>query len=129
MNVRISVAGIALAAVASTVVAQESGRLSKEAVEALVVGKEVRFTRASDGNVIEWDVRKDGSIWFTPKTRRSITIGGEYKVEDDGGLCVKWREDKYVPMIDGCSYFVRDGGKTVLTGKRNPDRVYGTLLE
>ena len=131
LRIRSASAGLAFAAlatIASTAAAQDPGRLPKDAVETLVVGKEVRYTRASDGSVVTWDVRKDGSIWFTPKTQRAITIGGEYKVEDDGGLCIKWRDDKYVRMTDGCTYFVRDGDRTVLTGKRSA-AVYGTVVE
>lgn len=126
-----SVAGLlAVAFVSSPLFAADGGRLAKADVEALVVGKEVRYQRSAEGGgVVAWDVRGDGSIWYTPKTQRAVSIGGNYTVEDDGGFCIKWREDKYVRLTDGCYYFVRDGGKTILTGRRNPERVIGELVE
>ena len=94
----------------------------------MTAGKEVKFTRATDGNTITWDSRKDGNVWFTPRnTQRSITVGGTYTIDDDGGLCLKWREDKYVRLQDGCYYIVRDGGKTRITGQRNPELIVGEI--
>ena len=118
---------IAASLVAATAEAEDAVRLAKAEVEAMTAGKEVKFTRA-DGNTVTWDFRKDGSVWYAPRNaQRAITIGGTYTIDDDGGICLKWREDKYVRLQDGCYYFVRDGGRTRITGHRNPERIVGEV--
>ena len=114
-------------ALSSVAPAQDATRLAKADVEALTSGKELRYERA-DGSMVVWDLRTDGSVYYTPRNaQRSIVIGGTYTVEDDGSLCLKWRADKYVTLTDGCYVFTRLDDKTRISGKRNPERVIGTL--
>ncbi len=115
---------------ATAAVAEEPIRLTKADVEAIAVGKKLQYVRASDGSTVTFDVKDNGTVFFSPpKTQRNLTISGNYVVGDDGSLCFKWNQDKYYPMQDGCFLFVRDGSKTHLVGKRNPDRVLGDLAE
>ena len=123
------IAALAACALSATVLAQDATRLTKPEVEALTAGRELKYTRATDGTPIVWDFRKDGSVYYTPQnTRRAIVIGGSYTIDDDAGLCIKWREDKYVTMTDACYVFVRTGDTTRIASKRNPDRVFGELV-
>ena len=127
---RAAVLAVSLVAVTSAF-ADEPTRLAKSDVETLVVGKKVRFTRASDGATVLWDVRGDGVAYLSPpNTQRNLTISGSYTLGDDGSLCFKWNNtDKYVNTTDGCYLFTRDAGKTRIVGRRNPERVIGDLVE
>ena len=82
--------------------ATEAKRLTKAEVESMVVGKKLQYVRASDGANVVWDLDRDGTAHYAPpKTMRNLTISGTYTVGDDGSLCFKWNQDKYVSMQDG----------------------------
>ncbi len=115
------------AALCGNAAAQDASRLGKTEVEALTADKELKYERA-DGSTVAWDFRKDGSVYYTPRNaKRAVVIGGTYAVDDDGALCLKWREDKYVTMTDGCYVFTRLDDKTRISSRRNPERIVGTL--
>lgn len=104
-------------------------RLARSEVETMVVGKPVKFVRASDQTEVTWETRSDGQIYYSPpRTQRHITISGTYTIDEDGALCTKWNADKYVTMTDACYLFVRDGDKLRMVGKRNNERVIGEVV-
>ena len=126
---RAAVLAVSLVATTSAL-ADEPTRLTKSEVEGIVVGKKVQYVRASDGSTTVWDVKSDGVVYFNPpRTRRNINISGAYTISDDGALCFKWNQDKEYPMQDGCVVFMRDAGKTRIVSQRNPERVFGDLVE
>ena len=116
--------------IASSAVAEEAKQLTKAEVESLVVGKKIQYLSASTGATIGWDSKSDGSVYFsTTQTRRNTQIRGTYTIEDDGSLCHKWGDDKYLHLQDGCVLFMSDEGKTHVVSKRSPDKVFGDVVQ
>jgi hypothetical protein len=119
-----------LVAAAGAASAEGVNLLTKSEVEGIAVGKKLQYVRASDGTTVTFDVREGGKVWYSPpKTQRNITIGGAYTIGDDGKLCFKWEQDKYVSLQDGCYLFRREGDKIRVVGGRNPDSVIGDLVQ
>ena len=104
--------------------------LGKADVEAMITGKKVSYVRKRDGTPMAYDFRSGGDVYYTTSnTVRNAGFGGTYTVEDDGAVCFKWRQDKYMNMQDGCVRFRRDGDKTQIVGRKNPDFLIGDVVE
>ncbi|MEO8936061.1 MAG: DUF995 domain-containing protein [Burkholderiaceae bacterium] len=110
--------------------AEDSRLLTKAEVEGIVVGKNLRYVRATDGTTVTFDVRDGGKVYYAPqRTQRNLSIQGAWTISDDGALCFKWHSDQYVTMQDGCYRFRRTGEKTQVVGGRHPDNLLGDLVE
>ncbi len=128
-QIRVALLATALS-VASPVIAQEATRLAKADVESLVVGKKLQYLSATSGETITWDSKNDGAVYFnTTQSKGNRSVRGTYTIEDDGSMCHKWSDDKYLHLQDGCVLFMRDGDRTRVVSKRNPDKLLGNLIQ
>jgi hypothetical protein len=65
--------------------AQSLPLLTKAAVEAIAVNKNLTYISASDGKKIVFDIRDGGKAYFNPpSTSRNITISGSYEIPTTG---------------------------------------------
>ena len=104
--------------------------LTKAEVETMTGDNKVEYVRASDQATIAWAFKKDGAVFYTTtNTRRNIPIHGTYTISDNGAVCFKWDQDKYLTMTDGCIAFSREGDKIHVTGARDRERILGDVVK
>jgi hypothetical protein len=105
-----------------------SAPLGKGEVVSLVVGKKVAYVRKRDGAKQAWDFKDGGTVYFTTSTtNRNTPFSGTYTLGDDGAVCFKWNQDKFLTMQDSCVMFKHAGDKLVVVGERNPNAVFGEV--
>lgn len=94
--------------------AADRNYLSKEQVQAMLIGKNYSFNRLSDGNRISWDIRANGFLFGNNRTRNSSDTA-KWELKDDGALCIQWRGNSQ----SGCTYYFKDADKLLRTESRD----------
>ena len=93
-----------LAIVSSAAIADESARLAKDDVQKTLEGKTMVYT-APNGFAQRVYYSADGRLTARgPGTGKSTQSVGEWKIEDDGKVCIVIKQG---PMTDRCYYIVR----------------------
>lgn len=123
MNSARVLSGIALAFTA-TVSQADSVRLTKADVEPLTTAGRIEYLRLHDRTTTTWTLQANGHAFFANSgSARNRTLGGEWKLGDDGDLCFTWRGS----VQDGCFFFTRDGDVVRVHSATAPDSVWGEL--
>ncbi len=91
--------------------------LSKAEVDQEFSGKTQTFKHLASGNLIKWDMRSGGRMYWNNMRNANIGANGaaKWSVRDDGALCVVFPDDS------GCNFYFRDGTTLMRVNAQNPD--------
>ncbi|GAA4356552.1 hypothetical protein GCM10023165_49690 [Variovorax defluvii] len=98
--------------------------LSRDALQQLLVGK--THSLKDGGNLIQWDLRSNGIVYFHSLSAGNFSIrgSGRYEIRDDGSLCARFNAAPPGRLTDarspdsGCWYFYREGERLMRTQTR-----------
>ncbi len=102
--------------------------LQRTEVEQLLVGKKHTFKDISSGNLIRWDMRNGGQLYYNHLNNSNVggNGSGRWEAKDDGSLCVTFNAVPVLRPTDargndsGCWYFFREGEKIMRAASAVP---------
>jgi hypothetical protein len=116
----------ALPAAAAPSLQSPAGRqhLGRDELQQLLVGRSHSFEDGSPSDVMRWDLRSGGLIYYNSQSvgRAGVNGAGRWELKDDGSLCVRFNA---APPLNpgqarrpdsGCWLFFREGEKLMRVG-------------
>ena len=98
--------------------------LERDELQQLLIGR--THSLNDGGNLIHWDLRSGGTVYFHSIGAGSSSIrgSGRWEIKDDGSLCARFNPAPPGRLTDarspdnGCWYFYRDGERLMRTQTR-----------
>jgi uncharacterized caspase-like protein len=102
--------------------------LDRNELQQLLVGKTHTLKETAAGNMIRFDLRDGGRVFFNSQSITSVSVNGSgrWELKDDGALCAKFnpappsRLSEARNPDDGCWYFYREGEKLMRSSSLEP---------
>lgn len=102
--------------------------LDRNELQQLLVGKTHTLKDIGGGNLVRFDLRDGGRVYFNSQSVTSVAINGSgrWELKDDGALCAKFNPAPPSRLTDarnpddGCWYFFREGEKLMRTSSLEP---------
>ena len=111
---------------AAAVLPSSSGRhyLGRDELQQLLVGKAHSFEDGSPSDLMRWELRSSGLVYYNSQSvgRAGVNGAGRWELKDDGSLCVRFNA---APPLNpgqarrpdsGCWQFFREGEKLMRAG-------------
>ncbi len=119
-----SVPALPAAAVPSSQSPAARQHLGRDELQQLLIGKSHSFEDGSPNDVMRWDLRSSGLIYYNSQSvgRAGVNGAGRWELKDDGSLCVRFNA---APPLNpgqarrpdsGCWQFFREGEKLMRVG-------------
>ena len=98
--------------------------LGRDELQQLLVGKSHSFEDGSSSDVMRWELRSSGLVYYNSQSvgRAGVNGAGRWELKDDGSLCVRFNA---APPLNpgqarrpdsGCWQFFREGEKLMRVG-------------